>query len=149
MTCFFKKCCLLFRNKLFRYVCESAQISQTGKQSAEKRGNMQVVEWTRAELKNVAKAAMKVNYWGMVLVGLILAYICSPSGSSTSSKHNTLKSFRQPKKIMDDSTYIHTIRRLKDWMQGISSTTLLIVLIALIIAVLIFVFVGILLISVC
>ena len=41
--------------------------------------------WTRAELKDKAKAALKQNYWKLVLVGLIASIV---TGSQSSIEWN-------------------------------------------------------------
>lgn len=68
--------------------------------------------WTRTELKNKAKERLSLNYWKMVLIGLIISVFLgghfTPWSSGVSSKIN----------INDDSNWYFSIR---DFTNGLSN----------------------------
>lgn len=45
--------------------------------------------WTRAELKSKVKVTMKAGYWKMLLVGLVLSFVSSGGGGSSSGRGGT------------------------------------------------------------
>lgn len=63
------------------------------------------VMWTRSELKERAKAAIKINYWKCVLVALIFAFIAGGISGGSSSSASSFTNMRNIQDRIQRSSY--------------------------------------------